>query len=548
MTPLLTLPLQRFVPARYRPGNLGTWSGHLPFANDLVASLHPGLLVELGTHYGESYFGLCQAVQTSQIPCRCFAVDTWHGDQHAGFYADDVFAEVNAYNQQTYASFSTLIRATFDQASAQFERSSIDLLHIDGLHTYSAVKHDFDTWFPKVKPGGIVLLHDITVRHADFEVWRLWDELCTQFPNFAFHHSWGLGVIQKPGGAHTQSEFLRLLFQNDAPTTELIRNEYSDAADLLEYRERSPKTLQAVADAGRPYLQVFPGTKGAGFQETESLISNIEPGVWQQHALHLAACAPHGYLRIDPVNRPALIEISLLTLRDATGSAVIEWNKNQLSRLGCSGQIIEFPGTEGATFFSSGNDPQWILELPPEARDKFPLALEISMRVSFDLDPVRQMLLASPSQAWGHQIAKLQSETEIQISRITALQAEIQALQLDRAHSKAQRNQIEAERQNWHTQAVREETVRTRLEWDLSFAKTQLGDHDRSAAKLREELMASTAERDRLRAELAAKESTIHNLQALSAAHQQRAEALTESLSWRITTPLRAIVGSFLRE
>jgi hypothetical protein len=552
MTPLLTLPLHRFLPARYRPGNLGTWSGHLPFANDLVNSLRPGLLVELGSHYGESYFGFCQAVTTSQTPCRCFAVDTWRGDEHAGFYANDVFEEVNEYNRQNYGSFSTLIRATFDEASAQFPPNSIDLLHIDGLHTYAAVRQDFDTWFPKVKPGGIVLLHDIAVRHTDFEVWRLWEELSSQYASFAFHHCWGLGVLQKPGGPAfqpgSQPDFLQLLFSADRPTTELIRQEYSEAAELLEYRQRSPKTPQAVADAGRPYLQVFPGSQEAGFKENESLLLNVEPDIWQRHAIQLPRGASNGHVRIDPVNRPAFIQVSLLTVRDANGTQLLEWGRKQLAHLQCGHQLIAVTGGECASFFSSGSDPQWLLELPPEAKDKFPLLLELSMRVSFNLEPVRDLLLAPPP-------VQLTGETEDWESRLAALQTQVQALQVDRPNDAVERNRILAEQEELQkhanilrTAAVREESVRTRLEWDLSFAKTQIGDRDASAAKLRAELKAVAAELDRLRAELATKQASIRNLQALAAAYQERAEALTDSLSWRATSPFRAIVGTLLNE
>src|SRR5215469_2530017 len=137
---LITSPVlaKRFVPRRYRPGNLGNWSGHLSFANDLVAALRPRLLVELGTHYGESYFGFCQAVEENGVPCSCVAVDDWKGDEHAGFYDESVFREVNQYNSENYARFSTLLRTTFEKALEKVSDGSVDLLHLDGLHTYEA--------------------------------------------------------------------------------------------------------------------------------------------------------------------------------------------------------------------------------------------------------------------------------------------------------------------------------------------------------------------------------------------------------------------------
>jgi SAM-dependent methyltransferase len=190
-----------FFPVRYRPGSLRTWSGHLPFARDLIESLRPRLLVELGTHYGESYFGFCQSVRESRSSTICYAVDTWLGDPHAGRYGSEVFEEVERYNLKHYASFSCLLRTTFDDAISRFSDESIDLLHIDGLHTYTAVTHDWENWFPKVAPGGIVLLHDIVPRHVDFGVWKLWNEISNKYTSFEFHHCYGLGVLLKPGPA-----------------------------------------------------------------------------------------------------------------------------------------------------------------------------------------------------------------------------------------------------------------------------------------------------------------------------------------------------------
>ncbi|MFZ4524746.1 MAG: rhamnan synthesis F family protein [Chlorobium sp.] len=171
------------------------WIGHIPFAFWLTDNARPDVVVELGTHSGNSYFAFCQSVQEYRLPTKCFAVDTWQGDEHAGYYGEEIYAEVLAHNQQYYSKFSTLMKMKFDDARPYFSDGTIDLLHIDGLHTYQAVKHDFDCWLPKMSEKGIVLFHDTNVREQEFGVWKLFDELSLVYPCISFDHSNGLGVV-----------------------------------------------------------------------------------------------------------------------------------------------------------------------------------------------------------------------------------------------------------------------------------------------------------------------------------------------------------------
>jgi len=184
-----------FSPESMQPPS--AWIGHLPLAAWVIRQAEPRIFVELGTHTGNSYFSFCQAVAEAGLATKCYAVDTWQGDEHAGQYDENVFDEVNAHNEERYAGFSRLLRMTFDDALDHFQDESIQLLHIDGLHTYEAARHDFEAWLPKLAPGAIVMFHDTEVRERNFGVWKLWEELRAQYPHaIEFSHSHGLGILQ----------------------------------------------------------------------------------------------------------------------------------------------------------------------------------------------------------------------------------------------------------------------------------------------------------------------------------------------------------------
>ena len=248
-------------PLFWRPQRLGKssgWWGHVPFAFWLVANARPRVVVELGTENGVSYSAFCEAVVRARLESRCYAIDLWKGDEHAGFYGESVYLDLAAFHQHRYGRFSELIRSTFDDALQYFESGRIDLLHIDGLHTYDAVKHDFEAWQPKLSARAIVLFHDTNVRERGFGVWRFWSEVSQKYPSFEFLHGNGLGVLAVGSEIDASIKSLFCFPGESAATT--VRDRFALIGERWEAEWRVQEDLKRAAaakeaDAKRARLQ-----------------------------------------------------------------------------------------------------------------------------------------------------------------------------------------------------------------------------------------------------------------------------------------------------
>ena len=247
LSPVLR-PSMFWTPERLAPS---AWLEHVPFAFWLIDVLRPRIIVELGTHYGVSYSAMCQAVKSLGLATSCFAVDTWKGDEQAGFYSEDVYRDLASFHDLRYSAFSRLMRLTFDEALLNFEDGSIDLLHIDGRHTYEAVRHDYELWLPKLSTHAVLLFHDTNVHAENFGVHQLWREISENRTHFEFLHGNGLGIL---GFDDRYSEALNLLFDargNDSLTANirLIFSQLGYSARLpfeLQERETRVSALEAT--------------------------------------------------------------------------------------------------------------------------------------------------------------------------------------------------------------------------------------------------------------------------------------------------------------
>lgn len=566
--PLLHLPSLCWRPRRYRPGGVGNWSGHTPFACDLITSLSPSTLVELGVHYGESYFAFCQAISESHTACKAFGVDSWQGDQHTGQYGEEVFAEVEAHNREFYNAFSELVRRSFDEAANRFETESIDILHIDGAHTYECVRHDFETWFPKIRPGGVVLLHDTAGRSGGFEVWRLWEDIRHLYPSFEFTHSCGLGVLQKPGTT-PQKGIAPILFDTRREIAdEEIRHYYELCAERLEYKYR----YEMATRRGSWELdtQVFWRAPDEDFVESRSARIYHTIGTTDSEIripIPPLTCRPRD-VRLDFSDRPLVLSIKRISILNRQGQETCRVDLDLLPAQPHSAgtYYLENTSHEGIRIHVTDTDPFTLLPINDAALEQLTEGgfIEIVMcglEADFCLVDLNAQLHDSRLQ-YRQRVA----ECEAEIGRLTSGLAEAQRIVVNRdaelhqyvdAFERAQRLALQRDDElHQYSKALEhaQEVVADRdtelrdlratgadSQQTMVEAETRRVAHAKEVAEVKEALSqalnrldAVSAELQRVQHELAEKECDFANQLA-------RLAAIEHSLAWRIVRPLAGV-------
>ncbi len=114
-------------------------------------------IVEIGSYLGASTCFLAAGVRPHKG--TVYAIDTWTNtgmsDGVYDTYRDFLHSIVPLRDSIVpLRGLSTEISINFDQP--------IDLLFVDGDHSYEAVRSDLEVWLPKLKSGALVVLHDFS--------------------------------------------------------------------------------------------------------------------------------------------------------------------------------------------------------------------------------------------------------------------------------------------------------------------------------------------------------------------------------------------------
>lgn len=189
-------------------------------------------ILEIGTANGGTLYTWCRYLDTVS---DVISIDLPQGEFGGGYPEDKTkvyrsfagsknlhFVRGNSHDEHIYEH----VRA--DILGSKIDEDGIDLLFIDGDHTYEGVRQDFEMYRKLVNEGGIVAFHDIvetknnpleveelrkehpkadsryfpwSSSHPSMEVDVFWSELATEYETLAFQAhpdqtAYGIGVVQ----------------------------------------------------------------------------------------------------------------------------------------------------------------------------------------------------------------------------------------------------------------------------------------------------------------------------------------------------------------
>lgn len=171
------------------------WTGHRGFAEWLVNQLKPEVIVDLGTDWGFSTFSFA-------IPRigKVYSIDNFTGDSFVGQQdTERKYQYVMSKREKLFLKDNVeIIQGDFNEVAKTWDKQ-INILHIDGDHSYEAVKNDFEIWSKFLKDDGAILMHDTCVEeyngNSKYGVKKFFEEI--DLPKCNFTHTFGLGVVSK---------------------------------------------------------------------------------------------------------------------------------------------------------------------------------------------------------------------------------------------------------------------------------------------------------------------------------------------------------------
>ena len=114
-------------------------------------------IVEIGSYHGASSAVMASAAEKHSLRVHC--IDTWQNDAVSDA-SEDIFGTFLA---NTFFAGETIVthRGDCHEVNNQID-FPVNMLFVDGDHSYEGAKRDFEIYLPKINPQGVLAMHDMT--------------------------------------------------------------------------------------------------------------------------------------------------------------------------------------------------------------------------------------------------------------------------------------------------------------------------------------------------------------------------------------------------
>jgi predicted O-methyltransferase YrrM len=148
-----------------------------------VRAIKPKIVLEIGSATGGTLYAWSQVC--SEVYAISLPEETYANAEHYGanvLYADSHSAEARAWLDD------------------KLDGKSLDVLFLDGDHTYTGVCADYRNFAPFVRDGGLILFHDVCNPFEPGAV-KMWKEIAAEgheiFNEGSAHDKRGIGIVVK---------------------------------------------------------------------------------------------------------------------------------------------------------------------------------------------------------------------------------------------------------------------------------------------------------------------------------------------------------------
>lgn len=155
-----------------------------------VEALSPDIIVEIGSDMGGTLHGFALLVPSARLISVSMQSGPYSTMKPLEAPAGTVVFDADSHLMETWQS---LVQ--------ELDNQEIDVLFIDGDHTYQGVKSDYVMYAGLVRSGGLVIFHDILPHPTmpEIGVGQLWSEIQGDKTEYlADPITWGgVGVLRK---------------------------------------------------------------------------------------------------------------------------------------------------------------------------------------------------------------------------------------------------------------------------------------------------------------------------------------------------------------